>query len=402
MHIDEFMLLIGVALSLVGYIWGFQRLWKLIRSSESPASFSVRLLRFMPAVPVLAMSLMPIPLPLFYVLLFLANLISQSFSAAPKKCRQIITLLSNMRFLLFTAPHLIVLGLLSLAAQTDVLSVINNRSLRMVSLLIVVLLGTGLVPIFTHSLVKDNPRSFDCGSGELRLFARFTVFCVCSVILDSIPCLFYLPTKFSVLFLIGSNTLLLLMAFLFAGHVYTVIRDASVLEEYLRLREEALEQRCRTARLERDAYLDALTGIYSRAYIQANLTNMLKNQETLILIFLDLDGLKQINDCQGHLAGDRYLQNFSGRMRASLRPNDVFARYGGDEFLILIPDCPLQTAALRFAQIQADFTLYGLPFSYGLVQAQPDRKMSAEEWIAEADRAMYKDKKKRHTQRKGD
>lgn len=400
----DILLLICVVLSLVFFIWTSQELGQIFYSPEGGSPFAGRrILHWTSMLPELAMCVVYIPLPVFYILLYVTGCIVQiPAQKEPQGAKTRKWLLVNVCFLIFVAPHMIILGLLALAAQTDVQSVLTNPALRMLSLMAVLLLDTVLTLILMRWLNRKKSTFLHEDSEELRLFSRFVRFCVCSVVLDSVPCLFPLPTKLSVYFLIGSNLLLMMMAFLFANHLYTIVRDAHLKDEYFRLQEEATMQHSRTEQLEHEAYLDVLTGLYTRAYVLTNLNDMLKNGENLIVAFLDLDGLKKVNDQQGHLAGDQYLQRFSIYVKESLRPNDIFARYGGDEFLVLMPDYALEDAVCRLAQIQAAASAQNLPFSYGLVQAAADSVRTAEEYIAAADHGMYENKKWRRMHRKGD
>lgn len=344
-----------------------------------------------------------IPLPFFYILFYMLNCLHPVFAREKKNLEWLFV---NVRFLVFVAPHLILLGILALFAQSDVRIILDEIDLRVFSLAAITLMVAILNLILLCFLSKKQLYIFSFSPEELRLFSRFIWFCIVSVVLDSIPCLFLLPTRFPILFLIGSNVLLLLMAVLFAGHIYAITRDAYLKEECLALQEATLAQHFRTVQLEREAYVDALTGTYTRQYVLTNMMDMLKDGESFVVAFLDLDGLKQVNDHQGHAAGDQYLQRFSTNMKANLRPNDIFARYGGDEFLILFPDCDIQTVDVCFKQIQKAASAsppagWGIPFSYGLAQARPDSRLSDEEWISMADHAMYENKMDRRAHEEG-
>lgn len=392
------LLMSGLSLSLILYTWASQNLRNIFGFQEKHISAGTWLLYPVMIVSVLVICVTNIPLPIFYILFYAICCFAQYLL---KETSEEGLLLTNIRFISFAAPHLIVLGLLALVFQTDVREILNNTNFRMLSFVIVTVLSSFLAIGLTHSLSNDRLRTQGEELQELHLFAKFVWFCVGSIILDSIPCLFALPTKFAVLFLMGSNLLLLLMAFLFASHVSAIIRDAYLKEEYLCLQEEEFMQHSLTAQLEQDAYLDGLTGIYTRAYVMANINNMLKDKESFILSFLDLDGLKQINDQQGHLEGDRYLKSFAAYVKENLHPNNIFARFGGDEFLLLMPDTTMEEAAERLLELQAGATKSGHPFSFGAVLVPPDNGRGAEEWVAEADRSMYEDKKLRKTRREG-
>jgi len=94
--------------------------------------------------------------------------------------------------------------------------------------------------------------------------------------------------------------------------------------------------------LDRQVNIDYLTGVRSRRAIMEmlskELTRAARNGSTLGVALADLDGLKQVNDTLGHLAGDVILRETAQRMLSCLRPYDGLGRYGGDEFLVVVPD----------------------------------------------------------------
>ncbi len=96
------------------------------------------------------------------------------------------------------------------------------------------------------------------------------------------------------------------------------------------------------ARIERLAYHDELTGLPNRArfreYLQEAMLRAARTARAFAVLFIDLDGFKEINDSLGHDAGDALLVAIGERLRASLRDEDVLSRFGGDEFLILVED----------------------------------------------------------------
>lgn len=92
---------------------------------------------------------------------------------------------------------------------------------------------------------------------------------------------------------------------------------------------------------QREASIDGLTGIHNRAYFETQLREELERARRLggefALVFLDLKNFKQINDVHGHLMGDQVLRFIAQVLRSSFRQMDVLARYGGDEFVVLMP-----------------------------------------------------------------
>jgi two-component system, cell cycle response regulator len=103
-------------------------------------------------------------------------------------------------------------------------------------------------------------------------------------------------------------------------------------------------------RLYEMATIDTLTGVYVRRYfdkwLMREVRSMLRSNEPMSVLMIDLDGLKAINDAAGHHAGDQALAMFGAALRNTTRLLDLAARYGGDEFVVALPQTPLQNAHL--------------------------------------------------------
>ncbi|GBC84524.1 Response regulator PleD [bacterium HR11] len=128
------------------------------------------------------------------------------------------------------------------------------------------------------------------------------------------------------------------------GILWVVFPDADALrasEKALRVLAHAFTLELKNRLLYEQAVRDSLTGLYTRAYLARRLHEEMSHyrryQRPFSLIMLDLDHFKEINDTMGHLVGDRVLQMVAQAIRKVLREGDVPARYGGDEFLVLLP-----------------------------------------------------------------
>jgi diguanylate cyclase (GGDEF)-like protein len=164
----------------------------------------------------------------------------------------------------------------------------------------------------------------------------------------------------------------------------------------------ALDNALRVARAEALSVTDDLTQLYNSRYLSQVLRRETKRASRsgrpLSLLFIDLDGFKSVNDSHGHLYGSRALVEAAGLIRLSARETDVVARFGGDEFALILPDTGSEGAAAvgerirdRIAAhrfLQGDGLDIHLTVSVG-VATLPDVAASTEGLIQAADEAMY-------------
>ena len=155
--------------------------------------------------------------------------------------------------------------------------------------------------------------------------------------------------------------------------------------------------------LERDAAVDALTGLLNRRAFAIEMRRQLgrvaRHGGRFILVVLDVDGLKAVNDTLGHNAGDAHLQTLAAGLRTNTRQGDSAYRLGGDEFALCLPEAtPAQTEA-----IIARLTEKTSPvrFSWGLASC-PDDGDSAEGLMATADAHLYERRRAARRRRSGD
>lgn len=154
-------------------------------------------------------------------------------------------------------------------------------------------------------------------------------------------------------------------------------------------------------RLREQSTHDALTGLYNRRYLEETIGRELvsaeRHGERISVIMSDLDHFKEINDCYGHLAGDEVLRVFGGLMKRHARGSDIYCRYGGEEFLLVLPKMTEDHAVERAEQLRSAIaaapvahgaTSIAVTASFGVASFPRDGR-TGDELIAAADRALY-------------
>ncbi len=150
---------------------------------------------------------------------------------------------------------------------------------------------------------------------------------------------------------------------------------------------------------------DPLTGLYNRYLFYDHLEYLMAkaNREgcQVAVLFIDLDGFKAINDTYGHIMGDVLLKEFAARLKQTVRQTDIVARFGGDEFIVILPAVRDLSEADYVGQkirkaVDGEFDLHGktvcITASIG-VSLYPSDAGNVEDLLNKADRAMYLDKK---------
>ena len=171
-----------------------------------------------------------------------------------------------------------------------------------------------------------------------------------------------------------------------------------------------IENAVNRARLLRSGYTDFLTGFHNRRYLHARLREELaraqRARQSIVCLMIDLDHFKRINDQYGHLAGDAVLREVAQRIDAEMRISDTGARFGGDEFALVLSEAAItdgeRVAARVLHAVRNQPVLIGkvaetITLSIGLAAATPgpgmrDYKVLAERLMAEADAALYRAK----------
>lgn len=152
----------------------------------------------------------------------------------------------------------------------------------------------------------------------------------------------------------------------------------------------------RQKRMEEAAFTDVLTGLYNRRYGQIRIQRLVEEQVPFLFCFIDMDGLKYINDTLGHAKGDLAIRQVADVLQHVFRRDDTIIRIGGDEFVVILPQCSVELAETRFELahqlLQTTDIPYRITFSYGIEPVFPGEKRNIEEIFSTADHKMYQHK----------
>jgi diguanylate cyclase (GGDEF)-like protein len=194
-----------------------------------------------------------------------------------------------------------------------------------------------------------------------------------------------------------------LVALVLLFNVYTIYQQVLI----KRLRQEMSTHvgmmtrlKVRAEEFHKLATLDPLTGLHNRRLAEQRLAGEVSRSQRhghpLTVMMFDLDGFKQINDRYGHAAGDLLLRTFADRLNKAIRVSDVAVRMGGDEFMVLLPECrpeQIQSVLDRLSSVVVDFQGKEIPITYSAGWTGYQTGETAEQMLERADQALYANKR---------
>ncbi|HBH1328426.1 TPA: GGDEF domain-containing protein [Clostridioides difficile] len=330
-----------------------------------------------------------LPLPLYYILFYIVShklLLSRKSSTNNH-------FIPNMSVISFCILHLITVSTISLVKNTSPDIIFANMTYRLISILIASILD--FILWYSMNKIKEHIYIITQNQIEFSLFLKFIWFTLGYILFDSIQITFAPPSSLTSYFILGSNILLILQLIIFINHIYSIEKNIYLEKEHHRLKMIKQEQLLKVNLLKKKANIDELTSAYNRKFAFEKIQHYIDNNLLFSLIYIDLDKLKTINDTYGHLAGDNYIINFSSIVIENLGIDDIFARIGGDEFIVIMPKSNENTTK-EFIEKISKIMDNTISFSYGIVEVPSENKMTVEEIINIADIRMYTNKQNNH------
>lgn len=343
-------------------------------------------------------ALAALPIPFFYILLYLVHYAGFRFFSSASPAR--VFLCTNLCSVHMFALHLFCLGAMALwgcGSPAEILA----RPVPWLLSLVAAWAAVGVMAALLRKFVDPVclAEFFDKGSvwksvqWSAWLAIAYTGF-------DSIPLLFDQPHPLVWWFLMGSCLLLGIQLYIFLFYIYHISARQHYEQECAALDLQISEHLKNALRLRDEAYVDKVTGAYTRGYALGVMRQWLAAGRSFALVFADLDGLKNVNDAFGHDAGDIYLVTVAETLNRSLRKQDILARFGGDEFLVLMHGASASQAKAVMRQAARMLSklrrTYPQAFSYGVVEVASGEEAIVEDILRRADMLMYENKKTAH------
>lgn len=149
-------------------------------------------------------------------------------------------------------------------------------------------------------------------------------------------------------------------------------------------------------KLSEEMQIDSLTGVYKKSYLTKRLEKIIRHKESAVLVVTDIDNFKRVNDTYGHLAGDNILREFATLIKQNIREEDTFARWGAEEFLLLLQGTNMENAMEKVEKLRllidtSSFQHIGhMTASFGMTERYEDDDIHT--ILQRADKALYEAK----------
>lgn len=324
---------------------------------------------------------MPIMLIGLFVLLF--------FNVIPYKDRRLqMDNFTMIIYLIYAIMLMLVIGIAGLFG-IDVAYMVRERTVRIIVMNASFLIFNGICLVLLHYhasfLWREN---YD--KSKVLTYTRFLFLCVIYHILDSVILTLYMTSWINYLLLVSGDVFILILIFNFMNYNYVFKKSEEAQREYEKGQVQIAQQYFEKESLKKISERDSLTDTYNRREIGSIMSESLKKGHKLACVFIDLDGLKRVNDKYGHTYGDLMLKRFADACAKILEGKGYLARIGGDEFLLIFLDQEVgyieeYIRKLQLKLLEPEDEKEKICFSYGISYDES----SVENYIVMADRRMY-------------
>ena len=385
-----------VIVTVLFLIKGGMRCYFTNTSKESIAPIRILLYIILSIVPLLALQIGQWYLPAFYLLYLLCCFLQEK--VLPLSAGYIDQDI-RVRFVIFGSIHLFSIGLAALLTKFSLGEVLDHPrqilNSMIFSALIMVILN--LYTIFNKSKFGVLLRNVQ--KKEFQYLFYFLNLGVFYIFEQSILCLSKDELNVHLAFFLCGNLISLVLIFAYLHTLYKIQNVADKEQSNRELEQSLWQGKQQIQHLLTSIHFDTLTGARSRLFLIQESTRLLDYEIPFALVYIDLNGLKKINDRYGHKTGDQYLCQFSKMMQEQMRQEDTFARFGGDEFIVLFPGCNKDHAEKRIEKIQLEIQAGSQRFCFAAGCADTTEEQELDALIALADQRMYQRKEEGRAQK---
>lgn len=297
-----------------------------------------------------------------------------------------------------------VIAVMSMVLNLPPIEMLLNKELFSINIIFTFILSEILIFILKRMIPSSNIKEIVEHEQQVIMIAAIGAFIILYNCIDSLMLLEKTLYSNFTLTILSTTILSSVIFYLLLVYGLKIIKLSHFQSKANHLERTLTEQLRTEEKLKIMAFKDNLTGCYAKSYIMEQLDSLLsKKQHDFSLVYIDLDGLKIVNDKFGHNEGDIYIYNISRCIAHALRENDLFARMGGDEFMIILPkcnaenaDCVMKRALINLEYIKKEKTKYSMSMSYGIVHVDSSLMLfSKEDLIEMVDKKMYESKEKK-------
>lgn len=330
-----------------------------------------------------------IPMPVLLIVLFLLLFLN----AVPYQNRKL--LMNNFIMIIYLIYASLLMTVIGSAGFLgfDVEYMVQDKTIRVIimntTFIIFNMICLFLLHYHPEFLWKENYDRL-----KVVLYTRFLFICIIYHILDAVLLTLYPTGQISYLLLVSGDILILILMFNFFNYNYVFTKSEEIRKQYEESEVLIAQQYFEKEQLKKLSELDSLTNTYNRREISSIMLDSIQNGHKLACVFIDLDGLKRMNDKYGHTFGDFMLQRFANACADMLGEKDYLARIGGDEFLLIFLDQKISFIENRVKELQLKLLEPAddkekIYFSYGISYNEE----TVEQYITLADQRMYACKK---------
>lgn len=304
------------------------------------------------------------------------------------------------RFVIFSSLHLCVLGMLALLTTLNLGDVLGSPQWVLAGAIIALalFLVINLYPVFngerTGIALREGQKT------DFQYLFYFLDLGVVYIFEQSLLCLYSQEQDLHLAFFLCGNVISAILIIVYFQAFHRIRGIAGKERSNLELERSLQQGDQQIQHLLASIHFDELTGVRSRLFLIQESTRLLDSEIPFALVYIDLNGLKKINDTLGHLAGDCYLRSFAEMVQGQVCKEDTVARFGGDEFVLLLLWCSRENAEKRIAAIQDRVQNVMKRFHFAAGCADTTESKQLNELIALADQRMYRQKEEGRAQQR--